>query len=141
MKDFRISPSRIFFKIGIQAYNFIKKRLQHRCFPVKLAMFLRTPFFKEHLVWWQLLLCVGEDLKQVNQICKNFLKMFLLQNYLQKKIGFGSDIYKVIRLEGVGYSFLPFSPLLQLVSDEVGSLHLKQQKQVNLNPVNYSILP
>ena len=28
------------------AYNFIKKRLQHRCFPVKLAKFLRTSIFK-----------------------------------------------------------------------------------------------
>ena len=30
---------------GFQASNFIKKRLQHRCFPVKLVKFLRTPFF------------------------------------------------------------------------------------------------
>ena len=27
---------------------FIKRRLQHRCFPVKFAKFLRTPFFREH---------------------------------------------------------------------------------------------
>ena len=40
----------MFFKIGVpQACNFIKKRLKHRCFLVKLAKFLRTPFFKEHL--------------------------------------------------------------------------------------------
>ena len=25
--------------------------LQHECFPVKFAKFLRTPFFKEHLQW------------------------------------------------------------------------------------------
>ena len=31
--------------------NFIKKRLQHRLFPVKFATFLRTPCFKEHLQW------------------------------------------------------------------------------------------
>ena len=31
--------------------NFIKKRLQHRCFPMKL---LRTSFFTE-LLWWLLL--------------------------------------------------------------------------------------
>ena len=29
--------------------NFIKKRLQHRCFPAKFASFLRTPFFSEKL--------------------------------------------------------------------------------------------
>ena len=27
----------------------MKKRLWHRCFPVNLGKFLRTPFFKEHL--------------------------------------------------------------------------------------------
>ena len=29
---------------SLQAYNFIKKRLQHRCFPVNIAKFLRTAF-------------------------------------------------------------------------------------------------
>ena len=29
---------------GLKAYDFIKKRLRHRCFPVKFAKFLRTPF-------------------------------------------------------------------------------------------------
>ena len=29
-----------------QACNFIKKRLQHRCFPVNSAKFLRTPILK-----------------------------------------------------------------------------------------------
>ena len=32
--------------VGLQAYNFIKKRLQHRCFPVKFDKFLRTPILK-----------------------------------------------------------------------------------------------
>ena len=31
--------------------NFIKKRLQHRCFPVNIAKLLRTAFFIEHLPW------------------------------------------------------------------------------------------
>ena len=31
---------------GSQAHKFIRKRLQHRCFHVKLAKFLRTPFLK-----------------------------------------------------------------------------------------------
>ena len=34
--------------------GFIKRRLQHRCLPVKFANFLRTPFFAEHF-WWLLL--------------------------------------------------------------------------------------
>ena len=33
------------------AYNFIKKRLQHSCFPVNISKFLRTTFFIELLRW------------------------------------------------------------------------------------------
>ena len=29
----------------LKACNFIKKSLQHKCFPLKFAKFLRTPFF------------------------------------------------------------------------------------------------
>ena len=57
----RSSRSQIFFKIGVLKnfanftgkhlcwslfWNFIKNRLQHRCFPVKFAKFLRTPFLQ-----------------------------------------------------------------------------------------------
>ena len=31
---------------GLQAWNFIKKSLQHSRFPVNIAKFLRTPFLK-----------------------------------------------------------------------------------------------
>ena len=31
---------------GLKACNFIKKRLQHRCFPLKFAKFLKAPFLK-----------------------------------------------------------------------------------------------
>ena len=34
---------------GLEACNFIKKRLQHRCFPGNIAKFLRTPNFEEHM--------------------------------------------------------------------------------------------
>ena len=40
--------------VGPQSCNFLKKRLQRRCFLVNLANFLRTPFLVEHL-WWLLL--------------------------------------------------------------------------------------
>ena len=33
---------------AFQTYNFIKMRLQHRCFPVNIAQFLRTAFFLEN---------------------------------------------------------------------------------------------
>ena len=43
---------------GLQACNFIKKRLQHRCFLVNIANFLRTVFFVENLRWLLLVLCI-----------------------------------------------------------------------------------
>ena len=70
--------SQIFFKIGglknfhrktpvleslfnkfsdLQACCFIKKRFHHKCFPVKFAKFLRTPFLKKHLRLLHLRLC------------------------------------------------------------------------------------
>ena len=76
MSTFRNSHSQMFFKVGVlknfanftgkhlcwslflislqdfrPACNFIKKRLLHRCFPVKFGKFLRTPIFTEHLQW------------------------------------------------------------------------------------------
>ena len=38
----------------LKASNFIKKILQHKCFFVNIAKFLRTAFLIEHL-WWLLL--------------------------------------------------------------------------------------
>ena len=35
---------------GLKACIFIKKRLQHRCFPVNIAKFLRTPILKKDLI-------------------------------------------------------------------------------------------
>ena len=43
---------------ALKARNFIKKKLQHRCFPVNIAKFLRTTFFTEHLKWL-FLRCTG----------------------------------------------------------------------------------
>ena len=70
----RSNLSQMFFKIGalnnfaifsgldslfnkvscLEACDFIKKRLQHSYFPMNMAEFLRTAFFKEHF-WWLLL--------------------------------------------------------------------------------------
>ena len=36
---------------GLRPATLLKKRLWHRCFPMDFAKFLRTPFFKEHLLW------------------------------------------------------------------------------------------
>ena len=34
---------------GLEPCNFIKKRLQHKCFPVNFCEFLRTLMFTEHV--------------------------------------------------------------------------------------------
>ena len=39
---------------GFQAWNFIKKWLQHKCFPVNFAKFFRTPFLQN--IWERFLL-------------------------------------------------------------------------------------
>ena len=54
------SVKKIFLKISQHSqentcarvsFNFIKKRLWRRCFPVICAKFLRIPFLTEHLRW------------------------------------------------------------------------------------------
>ena len=37
--------------VDLKACNFIKKRIQHRYFPVIFAKFLRTTFLIEHIQW------------------------------------------------------------------------------------------
>ena len=62
--SYRSSRSQMFFKIGVLKFRYyrrktpvvesvfnIKKRVQHRCFSVKLTKFLRTPIFTEILRW------------------------------------------------------------------------------------------
>ena len=43
--------------LHLRPATLLKRRLWHRCFPVNLVKFLRTPFFIEHL--WLLLLFFG----------------------------------------------------------------------------------
>ena len=51
----------------LQACDFIKKRLQPKCFPMKFAKFLRKPFFTEHPRWLLLhILC--------SELIHNFLE-------------------------------------------------------------------
>ena len=44
----RSSHLQMFFQIGVPKYFAYFKRLQHRYFPMKLANFLKIPFFIEH---------------------------------------------------------------------------------------------
>ena len=45
-KPFLIDNKPFLINAGLQSWNFIKKRLQHRCFSVNIGKFLRTPVLK-----------------------------------------------------------------------------------------------
>ena len=54
----------------LKVCNFIKKRLQHRCFPVEFHKFLRASFFTEHLRWLLLEgVFKGTSLVKILQCC------------------------------------------------------------------------
>ena len=61
-----------FFLIKLQAFSFIKKRLQHKYFPVKFAKFLRIPIFKNIcerlLLQWRLFTYLKLDFQVLVQL-------------------------------------------------------------------------
>ena len=59
---------------GLHAWNFIKKKLQHRCFPINTANFLGIPFSIEHLRWLLL--------SSPHKNCKFFPLLFLFCDWL-----------------------------------------------------------
>ena len=75
---------------GLKPWNIIKKRLQHRSFPVKCAKFLRTAFLTEHLRW---LLLVIISLTPDSSLNKQtfpsqrvtFLKQPIMYNFIDDK--------------------------------------------------------
>ena len=80
--------------VGLKACNFIKKRLQHRCFPLNIAKFLKTAFFIEHLYWlllFMLVLCSYFEEKAVLEYFDDFIGYInvfatrYLWKYLRKK--------------------------------------------------------
>ena len=48
-QKFRKTGKHLRWSLSLQACNFFKKRLQNRCYLMKLAKFLITLFFTEHL--------------------------------------------------------------------------------------------
>ena len=72
---------------GLQACNFIKKRLQHRCFPVKFTKFLRTPFFTEHLQWLFLpFLQMGFNCPKATEQLKGKSLLFTTKSLSRKQV-------------------------------------------------------
>ena len=61
---------------GLICCNFIKKRLLHRCFPVKFAKFLRTLFFTEHLHWMLLRFSDRPILCELNWYTETLAQVF-----------------------------------------------------------------
>ena len=71
---------------GLKGSNYIKRRLQHRCFRVNIIKFLRTAFYIERLRWLLLNPCyhgyfgfniaVADSLEQqTNKMCQRSLKI------------------------------------------------------------------
>ena len=103
------------FKIGIlknlKAFNFIKKRPQHRCFPVNIAKFLRTAFFIEHLRWLLLHLIKLYIFKLKTQAIQFEIVNCCLHEYR-------SSCPEVFYKKGEGCNFIKKETLAQVFSCE-----------------------
>ena len=62
---------------GPQTCNFIKKRFQHRCFPVNVTKFLRTPFSPN---------TTGQLLLNLHEIVTKWLKFLEYLEYLETRV-------------------------------------------------------
>ena len=61
------------FNLGLKTYNFTKKRLQHRSFPVKISKFFRTPFLEQQ--FFKTLPVATSELTCYNlRLPKNYIK-------------------------------------------------------------------
>ena len=57
---------------GVEPWNFVKKKLQHKCFPVNIGKFLRTPTLKN--------ICERLVLSQWNQSIHSKQRLMLCEN-------------------------------------------------------------
>ena len=101
----------LFGKIAsLRAENFIKKRLQHSCFPVKFAKFLRTPFSTEYFRWVLLKSEAANRRCSIKiSVLKNFAiftgkhlcqSLFLSCHFIKKETlaqGFSCDFCKIFK--------------------------------------------
>ena len=94
---------------GTQNFNFFKKRLHHRLFPVKLAKFLRTRCFTEYLQW--LLLTVS-----------GFQPTTLLKKRLQQRC-FSVNFAKFLRTSFLLTEHLWMTALCLFMNFEKFSVH------------------
>ena len=71
---------------GLKACNIIKKRLQHRCFPVKYAKFLRTPILKNICERLSLLFPLGFPVSFKVTKAEKYIVMFNILNVLNNSL-------------------------------------------------------
>ena len=102
---------------GLQACMFIKKRLQHRCFPVNIAKLSRTPILKY-------IFCIFEILTTNNLI------FILAKNFI-----FNFRIYKILCILQLHQIYVSFSVFLasnfQHFSQNFQCLVLQQYNRLN----------
>ena len=107
---------------GLQDCSFIKRRLQHRCFPVNTANFLRTAILKN--IWECLLLYLTDFLEQLvfreaifqNSFLKvSSLKLSQFSSYSQIKL------FVQINMENLLFTFTKKNPSEFLVEQRVKS--------------------
>ena len=83
----------LFSKVaGLQVFNFLKKRLEHRYFPANIPEFLRTSFFIEHL-WWLLL----QFLLFENMLMKSLVIIHLMGNLLKANCSSTVEISRFVK--------------------------------------------
>ena len=96
LKNFAISLANTCVKVAyLQTCNFIKKRTQHRCFPVNIAKFLMLPILKN--------------------IHKRMLFNFFNGSLLHEPKGLRSRLYDGTRLQGLVFVFNSTSLILKQV--------------------------
>ena len=82
LQNFAVFTGEFFLnKVAVlQACNFVKKRLQHRCFPVDIAKFLRTPILKsisERLLFINI---YYNKIHDFEKFCKSATSTFIVNN-------------------------------------------------------------
>ena len=93
---------------GLKAWRFIKKRLQHKCFPVNFHKFLKTPFFTEHLRWLLLKrVCEGTSLVKILQSCH--FNIFGINHRWFRKMPIKKNNEQPRLLKRLSFLLFPFS--------------------------------
>ena len=106
--------------VGLKVCTFIKKRLQHRCFPLDIAKFLRTAFFIEHLRWLlhnELLQFIETGVLTAIMTQNNCYKIGIIFTYVSTNLG----------------TYIPTVELLCCIAAEIAALCFLRYHLYNVN--------